>query len=306
MKIIEYYTADNKEHWLNEIGKCEWGAGKYLHQLLRENKLKNMVGETALVPMFVDGDELVSFCTFAPLDDIQPTELTPWIGFVYTFPEHRGHHYAGKLLEYAESIAAIMGKEYIYISTGHTVLYEKYGYEFYKIEKDIGGEDSRVYRKVLLDGSQKEKRLENGTELKKEIVEKARRNVDMTAYCGFSCEHCFLTEWCGGCRSVFSCCSYGTLHAKEKCPNMDCCQEKGLEGCYECEKLEACTKGFYQPDNDGAAACKAQAIFIKKYGKEKHFQVLDKMHEKYDFKKIQEILGGNVEIGLKKLESEMK
>ena len=105
MKIIEYFTAENKEHWLNEIQRSDWGAGQFLYQLLRENNLKETVGASALVPMLVDGDELVSFCTFAPLDDIQPTELTPWIGFVYTFPKYRGHRYAGQLLDYAESIA---------------------------------------------------------------------------------------------------------------------------------------------------------------------------------------------------------
>ncbi len=53
------------------------------------------------------------------------------------------------LLDYAESIATVMDREYIYISTGHTGLYEKYGYEFYKIDEDIEGEKSRIYRKAL-------------------------------------------------------------------------------------------------------------------------------------------------------------
>lgn len=303
MKIIEYYTAENAEHWLHEIGKSDWGAGQYLHQLLSENSLKKTVGETALVPLLVDEDKLIAFCTFAPLDDIQPTDLSPWIGFVYTFPQYRGHRYAGLLLDYAESIATIMGREYIYISTGHTGLYEKYGYEFYKMEKDIADEDSRIYRKALfMDGPDKDKRMENGGKWKAELVKKERENVDMTAYCGFSCNHCFLGEWCGGCRSVFSCCSYGTLHDKGKCPNIKCCQEKEIDGCYECKELAGCTKGFYQPGNDGANACKAQAMFISKYGKEKFFYVHDKLHETYDFKKTQEILGTDVEEGLKILE----
>ena len=303
MKIIEYFTTEKKEHWLKEIGKSDWGAGQYLYQLLNENRLKEMVGETALVPMLVDGDKLIAFCTLAPLDDIQPTNLSPWIGFLYTFPEYRGHHYAGLLLNYAESIATVMGKEYIHISTGHIGLYEKYGYEFYQIEKDIEGEDSRVYRKALaVDGPDKDRRYENGAKWKAEIVDKARKGVDMTAYCGFSCNHCFLGEWCGGCRSAFNCCSYGTLFEKGKCPNMECCQEKGIDGCYECSELESCTKGFYQPDNDGANACKAQAMFIRKYGKEKFFRAHDKLHEKYDFKKTQEVLGTSVEEGLKILE----
>ena len=186
MRVIEYFTTENKEHWLNEMKKCDRGAGQYLHQLLSENKLKQMVGATALVPMLVDGDRLIAFCTFAPLDDIQPTDLSPWIGFLYTYPDYRGNHYAGILLDYAESIATIMEREYIYISTNHIGLYEKYGYEFYKMEKDIEGEESRVYRKALaVDDPDKDRRAENGNKWKAEIVKAAREGVDMTAYCGF-------------------------------------------------------------------------------------------------------------------------
>ena len=57
-----------------------------------------------------------------------------------------------------------------------------------------------------------------------------------------------------------------------------------------------------KPDNDGASACKAQAMFIHKYGKEKFFYVHDKLHEVHDFKKTQEILGTDAEEGLKILE----
>ena len=82
-KILEYFTCENKEHWLREIQKSDWGAGQYLYSLLKENKLKALVGATTLVLMLADGDKLVSFCTLAPLDDVQPTSYTPWVGFVY-------------------------------------------------------------------------------------------------------------------------------------------------------------------------------------------------------------------------------
>ena len=75
--------------------------------------------------------------------------MTPWIGFVYTFPKYRGHRYAGGLIEYAETLAKTDGKDSVYISTNHNGLYEKYGYEFYQMMKDIGGEDSKVYTKQL-------------------------------------------------------------------------------------------------------------------------------------------------------------
>lgn len=46
-------------------------------------------------------------------------------------------------------------------------------------------------------------------------------------------------------------------------------------------------------------------MYIRKYGKDKFFKVHDKLHESYDFKKTQEILGTSVEEGLKILESMM-
>lgn len=149
MEIIEFFSTDNKEYWLSKMKECDWGAGQYLEKLLREGKLKQLVGESTKVLMLVDGDKLVSFCTFAEKDDIQPTDLTPWIGWVYTFPDYRGKRYAGKLLGHAEALAKEAGIKNIYISTNHIGLYEKYGYEFFQVMKDIEGEDSRVYVRNL-------------------------------------------------------------------------------------------------------------------------------------------------------------
>ena len=149
MEIIEFFSTDNKEYWLSKMKECDWGAGQYLEKLLREGKLKQLVGESTKVLMLVDGENLVSFCTFAEKDDIQPTDLTPWIGWVYTFPAYRGKRYAGKMLSYAETLAEEAGIKNIYISTNHIGLYEKYGYEFFQVMKDIEGEDSRVYVRNL-------------------------------------------------------------------------------------------------------------------------------------------------------------
>jgi GNAT superfamily N-acetyltransferase len=149
MQIIEYFTSNNREHWLDEIARCDWDAGQYLCELLKEDKLSELVGEGVRVIMLTEGDELVSFCTLAAKDDVQPTELTPWIGWIYTFPRHRGSRRAGLILSHAEALAKADGHENIYISTNHVGLYEKYGYTFYKTMKDIGGDDTRVYVKAL-------------------------------------------------------------------------------------------------------------------------------------------------------------
>ena len=147
MKIIEYFSTDRKEHWLSELKKSDWGAGQRLYGWLRDGILKDFGGDNTKVFMLVDGEKLLSFCTFAEKDDIQPTELTPWIGFVYTFPDYRGNHYAGKLLAHVELLAKEEGVKRIHISTGEIGLYEKYGYEFWQMMKDMDGENSRVYIK---------------------------------------------------------------------------------------------------------------------------------------------------------------
>lgn len=126
MIVREFFSSDHKEHWTRAIKKCEWGAGRWLAEILEQHKLEETVGKGAQVPLLTEGNSLVSFCTFAPLDEVQPTELCPWIGFVYTFPRYRGHRYAGMLLEWCEDAATSAGWDNVYISTDHCGLYEKY------------------------------------------------------------------------------------------------------------------------------------------------------------------------------------
>ena len=146
MEVKEFYSLEDKEYWLNQIKKSDWGAGQYLYDLLNKNELKKLCGETTKVFLLTDNRQLVSFCTLAEVDDVRDTGLNPWIGFVYTFPQYRGHRYMGILLEFAYVTAKCDEARQIYISTGDTGLYEKYGYTFYQMMKDMHGEDSRVYR----------------------------------------------------------------------------------------------------------------------------------------------------------------
>ena len=140
--------------------------------------------------------------------------------------------------------------------------------------------------------------------IKNKLCENARKGVDPVGYCGLSCNHCFMGEWCGSCRTEYNVCPYATLYEDRKCPNAVCCTEKHIDGCYECPDVEDCTKGFYTPENDGAAAAKAQAMFIRKYGKKALMKVHDRLHQRFDFAKTQEILGRDVYEGFKILENE--
>ncbi|MCR5273723.1 MAG: GNAT family N-acetyltransferase [Lachnospiraceae bacterium] len=147
MKVIEFFESENKAHWLDEIRKCDWRAGTFLHELLSSGTFFDAVGEGSKVFLLTDGDKLVSFCTYAKKDDIQPTDLSPWIGFVYTFPEYRGKRCMGVLLDEIEELAKKEDISKIYISTNHVGLYEKYGYRLFGEMESIDGEMSRVYMK---------------------------------------------------------------------------------------------------------------------------------------------------------------
>ena len=149
MEIISFYETARQTHWLNELGKCDWRAGAYLCELLSNNTFYNVVGEGSKLLLLTDGDKLISFCTFAKKDEIQTDELSPWIGFIYTFPEYRGHHYIGLLFEEIESLAKKQNISAVYISTDHIGLYEKYGFDYLAQMESIYGELSRVYVKQI-------------------------------------------------------------------------------------------------------------------------------------------------------------
>ncbi|MBQ6567512.1 MAG: DUF3795 domain-containing protein [Treponema sp.] len=137
--------------------------------------------------------------------------------------------------------------------------------------------------------------------IKNKLCRQAKKGVDQIACCGLSCAHCFLTQWCGSCRTIYNTCSFATCSPNGVCPNTACCTEKGLDGCYECSELYDCKKGFYSLGKD-TNAIRAMALFIQKYGKKDLLKVMDALHSKKKFEKIQEVLGEGIDEGLKILE----
>ena len=132
------------------------------------------------------------------------------------------------------------------------------------------------------------------------LCQNARKGVDPIARCGLSCNHCFLRKWCGGCRTAYNTCSDACRYPGKVCPNTACCMEKGIDGCYDCDALATCRKGFYEYDD--VNAIKAMAMFINKYGKEELLKTMDQLHREHDFEKIQEVLGNDIKEGLRILE----
>ena len=146
MEILSYYDTADAERWLKQIGESDWRAGQFLYRLLSENRFYDLTGESSKLLLLTDGDRLVSFCSYAERDDIPDTDLTPWMGFVYTFPEYRGRRLMGKLISRVKELARKDGKDFVYISTDHSGLYEKYGAVFRTVLADSRGGESRIYR----------------------------------------------------------------------------------------------------------------------------------------------------------------
>lgn len=145
MKILDFFESENSGHWLDLIEKSDWRAGSFLARLIKNGSFYETLGEGSTVLLLTEGDELISYCTFSKYDDIQPTELTPWVGFVYTFPKHRGQGRIGLLFDEVKRLCASRGVQKVFLSTAHIGLYERYGFEFREMLDDIDGNPSRVY-----------------------------------------------------------------------------------------------------------------------------------------------------------------
>ena len=149
MEIINYFDSENQALWVKKIEECDWSAAAFLRDLLNNGTFNDTLGGWGQLLLLVDGDDLSSFGTITGQDAVRDETLTPWIGFVFTKPEHRGHRYAGLLLDHAEQEAAKLGYSKIYIATDHIGLYEKYGYAYQENRLDIWGDDMRVLYKDL-------------------------------------------------------------------------------------------------------------------------------------------------------------
>lgn len=46
---------------------------------------------------------------------------------------------------------------------------------------------------------------------KRKLIQDVKAVTDQFSVCGLHCEYCFLSEWCGGCKSACNMCSYASV-----------------------------------------------------------------------------------------------
>ena len=144
MEIVNYFEQDKKAELLAQIEACDWGAARFLGELLRKGTFFDMLGGWGALYLLMEGENLVAFGTLTGQDAIRDESLTPWIGFVFTQPEYRGHRYSERLLSYCEEEALKRGYSKVYIATDHIGLYEKFGYTYMENRMDYWGDDTRI------------------------------------------------------------------------------------------------------------------------------------------------------------------
>jgi len=149
MQILDLHSANEQKQWMEKIRACDWGAAKFLADLLEKNKFYEMVGGGSLL-ILAEEENIVAFCTLTRKDCVDDDSLFPWIGFVFTSPEYRGHRCSEKLITYACNKAKEEGFDTVYIATDHIGLYEKYGFTYMESRLDIYNEVSRIYYRKLV------------------------------------------------------------------------------------------------------------------------------------------------------------
>ena len=126
---------------------CSWRAGPVLAKKMRDN---DFLSWERVCAACVDGKP-AGFCTFAEKDELpQEYPFTPFIGFVFVAEPYRGERLSEQMMQSIFPYARALGYEIIYIMSGETGLYEKYGFEKTGDYKTIYGTTDQLFRKSIV------------------------------------------------------------------------------------------------------------------------------------------------------------
>ena len=123
---------------------CSWKAGPYLAKKMRNNEF----AEVERVIVATENDSPVGYCTFSLKDELpEDSEYSPFIGFVFVDENCRGKRISEKMIAAALDYAESNGYETVYILSGESGLYEKYGFENIRDVGTIYGTVDHLFQK---------------------------------------------------------------------------------------------------------------------------------------------------------------
>lgn len=104
---------------------CSWKAGPFLAEKMRQN---DFLSWERVCAAFADS-KAVGFCTFADKDELPDWyDFSPFIGFVFVDEMFRGMRLSQAMIEEIIPYARSLGYRMIYVMSGETGLYEKFGF----------------------------------------------------------------------------------------------------------------------------------------------------------------------------------
>ena len=96
-----------------------------------------------------NSEEIVGCAGLITNDFISRMDLYPWICALYIDENHRGHRHASILIDRAKEDAQKAGYDFLYLSTEHVGLYEKYDFTYLGMGYHPWDEQSRIYEIAL-------------------------------------------------------------------------------------------------------------------------------------------------------------
>ena len=149
MKIISVRENPNYKDRAIAYFQRNW---QEVPPIIYEDCISNCINARTALPQWylLEKEGEIIGCTGLITNDfISRMDLYPWICAVFIEESQRGNAYASLLLEKAKQDAKKAGFEYIYLSTSHIGLYEKYDFTYIGNGYNPMGEAFRIYESVL-------------------------------------------------------------------------------------------------------------------------------------------------------------
>lgn len=142
--------------YLREQPQWKERAARWFHEkwgISEEAYLESMqtcIGNREAVPqwyLITEGERIIAGCGVIDNDFHERTDLTPNICAVYVEEDFRCRGLAGWLLQTVCTDMAARGIRDVYLLTGHTFFYERYGWDFLCMVQENSGDFARIYHR---------------------------------------------------------------------------------------------------------------------------------------------------------------